>query len=79
MSSKQAASPNGTQLLPSHTRPFVAVLLLIAGGACGQLKGNRYLSYPLDTPMMNLGATLLDKVGVHVDKVGDSTGQLTDL
>src|SRR5947209_20489187 len=33
MSSKQAASPNGTQLLPSHTRPFVAVLLLIAGGA----------------------------------------------
>jgi len=28
---------------------------------------------------MNLGVTLLDKVGVHVDQIADSTGRLTDL
>jgi hypothetical protein len=30
---KQAAPPNGTQSSCSHMRPFVAALLLIAGGA----------------------------------------------
>ena len=33
MRSKQAAPPNGTQSSRSHMRPFVAALLLIAGGA----------------------------------------------
>jgi len=28
---------------------------------------------------MNLGVTLLEKVGVHVDRVSDSTGRLADL
>ena len=29
--------------------------------------------------MMNLGLTLLDKVGVELGSIGDSTGRLTDL
>jgi hypothetical protein len=29
--------------------------------------------------MMNLGLTMLDKVGIELDKVGDSTGRLADL
>lgn len=51
--------------------------LLLVGGASGQLNGGRHLAYPLKTPMTNLLATMLDKVGVHVDKVGDSTGRLS--
>jgi len=51
----------------------------IVGGGCGQLKGGRHLRYKLDTPFMNAGLTLLDKVGVHVDQIGDSTGRLKDL
>jgi hypothetical protein len=38
--------------------------------------------YPKDTPMTNLFLTLLDQVGVHPEKLGDSTGRvehLTDL
>ena len=50
-----------------------------AGGGAGQIKGGRHLRYELNTPFMNLGLTLLDKVGVHVDKIADSTGRLTDL
>ncbi len=48
----------------------------LVGGGNGQLKGGRYLKYPLDTPMMNLGLSLLDKVGVELDSLTDSTGRL---
>ena len=53
--------------------------VLLVGNGCGQLKGGRHLQYPLDTPMMNLGVSVLDKVGVDVERVGDSTGGLSDL
>jgi hypothetical protein len=52
---------------------------VLAGGACGQLKGGRHVRYPLDTPFMNLGLNLLEKVGVERDQLADSTGRLTDL
>jgi hypothetical protein len=52
----------------------------LVGGGCGQLAGGRHLKYPLETPMMNLGLALLGKVGVdHVERLGTSTGPLTEL
>ncbi len=53
--------------------------VVLAGGAHGQLKGGRHVRYPENTPFMNLCVTLLDKVGVTVDRLGDSNGRLTDL
>ena len=53
--------------------------VVLAGGAGGQLKGGRHIRYPENTPFMNLCVTLLAKVDVTVDKLGDSTGLLTDL
>jgi Protein of unknown function (DUF1552) len=50
--------------------------VLLAGTGSGQLKAGRHLSYPEDTPMANLLLTLLDKVGVPTDRVGDSNGRL---
>jgi hypothetical protein len=50
--------------------------ILVAGGASGQLKGDRHLAFPAHTPMSNLMLSLLDKLGVHQDRFGDSTGQL---
>jgi hypothetical protein len=49
---------------------------LLAGSLGGKLKTGRHLAYPRDTPMANLLLALLDHVGVHVDKMGDSTGRL---
>ena len=51
--------------------------LLVMGGGSGQLNSGRHLRYPVDTPMTNLFVTLLDKLGVSVDRIGDSTGELT--
>jgi hypothetical protein len=53
--------------------------VVLAGGGRGQLTGGRHLRYEENTPFMNLCVTLLDKVGVTVDQLGDSTGRLTDL
>lgn len=53
---------------------------VLVGGGCGKMAGNRHLVYPSRvTPMMNLGLSILDKVGVHIDRIGDSTGRLADL
>jgi len=49
---------------------------LLAGNLGGRMRTGRHLAYPRDTPMANLLLTLLDKAGVRIDKMGDSTGQL---
>jgi hypothetical protein len=49
---------------------------LLAGSLGGRFKTGRHLAYPEDTPMANLLLTILDKAGVRIDKLGDSTGLL---
>jgi len=61
-----------------HHTPYNLPVTLVGGGN-GQLVGGRHLQYELDTPFMNLGVSLLDKVGARVDRVSDSTGRLADL
>ena len=61
-----------------HHTPYNLPVILVGGG-CGTLAGGRHMKYEMDTPFMNLGLTLLDKVGVHLDGIADSTGRLTDL
>ena len=50
-------------------------VLLVAGAATG-IAGNRHVRYPDDTPMANLYLTLLDRLGVNLERFGDSTGQV---
>ncbi len=52
---------------------------LVIGGGTGTIKGGRHLVYPEHTPLTNLQMTLLGNLGVPVDKLGDSTGQLKEL
>jgi len=54
--------------------PLPALLL---GGGSGQLKGGRHLKYPDHTPMSNLLVAMLDKAGLKIDHLGDSTGELS--
>jgi hypothetical protein len=51
--------------------------LVLAGGG-GALKGGRHIRYPKETPLANLHLTLLEKLGVPWDRIGDSTGKLDD-
>src|SRR3989442_3394281 len=53
--------------------------ILVAGGSASGLKGGRHIKYAKPTPLANLHLTLLDKVGVHLDKFADSQGQMDEL
>jgi hypothetical protein len=53
--------------------------ILLAGGGAGRLNGGSHVRFPKDTPLANLHVTLLDKLGVHVEKLGDSAGELSEL
>jgi len=51
----------------------------LVGGGAGALKGGRHLIYPEHTPLTNLHVTLLNKLGVPAETLGDSNGQFTEL
>jgi hypothetical protein len=60
-----------------HThRPLPTFLV---GGGAGTLKGGRHLVYPEHTPLTNLQLTLLNKLGVPAETLGDSNGQFNEL
>jgi hypothetical protein len=50
--------------------------LLLVGGGAGRLKGGRHLRYTGDTTNANLLLTLLDKLDMPLDQLGNSTGKL---
>jgi hypothetical protein len=91
LAEKLKATPDGEGTLLDHTMlvygagmgdgdhhtPIDLPVVILGGG--GNIKGGRHIRYELNTPFMNAGLTLLDKIGVNVDKIGDSTGRLTDL
>ena len=49
---------------------------LVVGGAAGPVIGGSHRTYLQDTPMTNLLLTLLENVGVPMEKFSDSTGKL---
>jgi hypothetical protein len=50
--------------------------IALAGGAGGQIKGGRHVQMPAGLPLANLHLTILDKMGVPVEHLGNSTGEL---
>jgi hypothetical protein len=50
--------------------------IALAGGAGGQIKGGRHVQMPAGLPLANLHLTVLDKMGVPVEHLGNSTGEL---
>ena len=50
--------------------------IVVARGGAGQVKGGYHIKYRELKPLANLHLTLLDHVGVHLDRFVDSTGRL---
>jgi len=65
-------SPMGDSQSHNHRR----VPLFLAGHADGQLKGNLHRVCASGTPQANALLTVMHKLGVDVDQVGDSTGEI---
>ena len=69
----------GSGLSNSDRHTHGPLPIVVVGGGAGAIQGGRHLVYPEGTPLTNLHVTLLDKVGVPIDKLGDSTGRINEL
>ena len=67
----------GAGMADSNRHQNTGLPLVLFGGAAGRVKGDRHLKYPDGTPATNLHLTLLDKMGISVEKMSDSTGSWT--
>ena len=69
----------GTGISDGNLHFHLDLPMMVAGGAAGNLKGGRHLSYRDDTPLTNLYLAVLDKLGMPVERFGDSTGRIAQL
>src|SRR5690606_28528175 len=71
---ESAAILFGSNMANSDLHDADPVPSAIIGRAAGAIKGNQHLHYPQDTPHANLLVTLMQRVGVPLEKLADSTG-----
>lgn len=60
-----------------HNHEDLPILLVGSGG--GTIRSGRHVSYPTETPLANLYLSLLERLGIPTEKLGDSNGKLMDL
>ena len=53
--------------------------ILLAGGGCGTLSSGRHLRFPKETPLNNLWLSMLNRMDINIDRLGDSTSALANL
>jgi hypothetical protein len=86
---KMAATPDGDGSLLDHSifmygsnmsnsdrHNNYPLPVLLVGGGNGKLKGGRHIVPPEKTPIANLHLTVLNKLGIERDRLGDSTGYI---
>ena len=69
----------GTGISDSNTHFHDDLPIAVVGGKAAGIRGGRYIRYAKGTPLTNLHLTILDKMGVPAEKIGDSTGRLDRL
>jgi hypothetical protein len=53
--------------------------IVLFGRGDGSIKSGRHIVYEKPTPLTNLYLTMLDRMGVQPEKIGDSTGKIEHL
>jgi len=69
----------GSNMSNSNAHNHFPLPTLVVGGGCGKLKGNQHIKYPDQTQLSNLLLTLLQRAGVPEEKVGNSSGVMSEL
>ena len=69
----------GSGMSNSNLHNIQNLPILLAGGGAGRLRGGRHVRFAEGTPLTNLYLTLLGKLDVPAERVGDSTGRLAAL
>jgi hypothetical protein len=69
----------GSNMSDSNAHDHFPLPMTLVGGACGKVKGGQHVRYPDRTPVSNLLLTVLQRAGVPVESLGDSTGALAEV
>ncbi len=64
----------GASLADPNRHDHRSLPVIVAGGL---IKGDRHVEVEKDTPMTNMMLSLMDTLGVHHDRIGNSTGRLS--
>jgi len=69
----------GSNMSNSNAHDHYPLPNVVVGGGHGRLKGGQHIVCAEHTPQTNLLVTLLDKVDVKIDTLGDSTDRIHEL
>jgi len=69
----------GSNMSNSNAHNHSPLPTAIVGGGLGKIKGGQHIKYPEHTPLANLLATLLDRAGIPSEKLGNSTGLISEV
>lgn len=69
----------GSNMSNSNLHNQYPLPTVLVGRACGQVKGSQHINFPQRTPLANVLLTMLQRTGVTIDKVGDSTGAIAEI
>ena len=69
----------GSNMSNSNAHDHFPLPAVVLGGGAGRLRGNQHLRYPDRTPVANLMLTVLNRAGVPIETLGDSTGSFAEV
>jgi hypothetical protein len=75
----QALFLYGSNMSNSNAHNQYPLPTAIVGRGGGKLRGNQHIDFAQRTPLANVHLTLLQRAGVNIEQVGDSTGAIAQL
>ena len=69
----------GSNMSNSNAHNQYPLPTAIIGGGCGTHQGGQHINFAERTPLANVLLTMLQRAGVPIEKVGDSTGAIAEI
>ena len=69
----------GSNMSNSNAHNQYPLPTALVGRGCGRVKGGQHINFKERTPLANVLLTVLQRTGVPIEKVGDSTGAIAEV
>lgn len=69
----------GSNMSNSNIHNQYPLPIALLGGGCGKIKGGQHINFAERTPLANVLLTVLQRAGVPIEAVGDSTGTVAEI
>ena len=69
----------GSNMSNSNAHNQYPLPTALLGRGCGKVRGGQHINFPERTPLANVLLTVLQRAGVPIEKVGDSTGPIAEI